>query len=82
MNRTEWVCLCAPCAIGAIMNRPSHINVWRVRCGKHERQFYTDYHAEQYASALRRHPPLADMPVTVQTMRLPNDALTRMTVTP
>lgn len=60
------------------MAKAAHITVWRVRCDKHERQFYTDYHAEQYANALRRHKPLAGIPVTVTSLRIPNDALTQL----
>jgi hypothetical protein len=55
------------------------LTVYRVTCGSLVRDYATDYHAEQMASALRRHPPLAGTPVTVETIRLPDDPLTRLT---
>ncbi len=53
-----------------------HIDVYRVRAGSLTRMYHTEYHAEQLARALR----LNGMTVTVDTVRLPDDALTRLTV--
>lgn len=60
--------------------RPTTVTVYRVEAGTFSRDYYTDYHAEQMASALRMHKPLAGVPVTVTVHKLPNDPLTRMTV--
>ena len=57
------------------MNR-QQVTVWRVRAGSFERHYYTDYHADQMARALQLH----GMAVKVDTVRLPNDALTALTV--
>ena len=59
----------------------THVTVYRVEAGSFSRDYATDYHAEQMARALRMHKPLADVPVTVTAHKLPNDQLTRMTVT-
>lgn len=55
-----------------------HRTYYRVTAGTHQRIYATDYHAEQYARALRLHRPLAGTPVTVEAIRLPDDPLTRL----
>jgi|HubBroStandDraft_1064217.scaffolds.fasta_scaffold1163650_2 hypothetical protein len=52
------------------------VTVYRVRAGSLTRMYFTEYHAEQMARALRLH----GMTVSIDTVQLPNDALTRMTV--
>ena len=54
----------------------SGITVYRVRAGSLTRLYAAEHHAEQLARALR----LNGMAVTVDTVRLPNDPLTRLTV--
>lgn len=49
---------------------------WRVKAGTLTCFYFTEYHAEQMARALRLH----GMEVTVDTVRLPDDALTRLVV--
>ena len=56
-----------------------HITVYRVTAGTFSRDYYTAHHAEGMANALRRHKPLAGVPVTVSARRIPRDALTAMT---
>lgn len=58
------------------------LTVYRVRAGTFSRDYATDYHAEQMARALRLHKPLAGVAVTVTAIRLPDDALTAITVSP
>ena len=60
--------------------RPKYLTVYRVTAGTFVRDYYTDYHAEQMAHTLRNHKPLADVPVTITTHRLPNDALAALVV--
>ena len=60
------------------MAKPKTITLHRVTAGALVRDFYTDYHAEQYATALRNHRPLSGIPVTITIRRVPNDALTRL----
>jgi hypothetical protein len=52
------------------------ITTYRVRAGSLTRMYYTEYHADQMARALR----LNGMTVAIDTVRLPNDALTALTV--
>jgi hypothetical protein len=56
------------------------LSVYRVRAGTLARFYFTEYHAEQMARALRLHKPLEGMAVTVEPYKLPDDALTRLTV--
>lgn len=58
--------------------RPRTVTVYRVTAGTFSRDYFTEYHAEGMARALRMHPPLRDVPVTVEAIRLPDDALTRL----
>lgn len=60
------------------MNR--HINAYRVTAGVFSRILATEHHAEQMARALRMHGPLAGVPVTVDPIRISNDALTRLSI--
>lgn len=55
----------------------SGITVYRVRAGSLTRLYAAKHHAEQLARALRLNGMAA---VTVDTVRLPNDPLTRLTV--
>jgi hypothetical protein len=61
------------------MNR-EHITIYRVTAGTLVRDYYTEHHAIQMAQALGAHRPLAGVPVTITVHRLPNDPLTRLTV--
>lgn len=56
-----------------------HLTVYRVTAGSFERDYETEHHAEQMARALRLHAPLSGVPVTVEALRMPDDALTRLT---
>lgn len=49
-------------------------NIFEVRAGAFVRHYATEYHAEQMACALRLH----GMVVTVESVRLPDDPLTRL----
>lgn len=55
------------------------LTVYRVTAGSFERDYATEHHAEQMARALRLHGPLAGVTVTVEALRMPDDALTRLT---
>lgn len=66
---------------GAAMSRRK-VTVYRVAAGTFTADYFTEYHAEQVARALRLHGPLADVAVTVEAIRLPDDPLTRLTVRP
>lgn len=59
-----------------------NVTVYRVLAGTFVRDYFTGYHAEQMATALRMHKPLAGVPVTVAQRQVPNDALTRLAVSP
>ena len=52
------------------------LKVWEVRAGNLVRHYYTEYHAEQMAHALR----MNGMTVEIKSGVLPNDPLTRLTV--
>ena len=52
------------------------LTVWRVRAGTYSAMYFTEYHAAQMARALELH----GMRVTIDTVRVPDDALTRLTV--
>lgn len=56
-----------------------HRTVYRVTCGTFERDYCTEHHAWQMARALQMHDPLKDMHVTVEAIRVPDDALSRLT---
>lgn len=56
------------------------ITAYKVTAGTFSATYYTDYHAEQMVRALRMHTPLAGVPVTIEAIRLPNDALTRLSI--
>ena len=51
------------------------ITVYRIIAGNFRRDYYTNYHAEQMARALR----LNGMDVTIQELQMPADALTELT---
>jgi hypothetical protein len=53
--------------------------VYRVTAGTFMRDCASEHHADQLARALRLHGPLRGVPVTVEAIRVPDDALTRMT---
>ena len=53
-----------------------HINVYRVRAGSITRMYHTEHHAKQMARALE----LNGLAAVVDKVRLPNDALTALTV--
>ena len=55
---------------------PKTLNVWRVTAGSFARLYFTNYHAEQMAVALRR----KGIDVTIDTLRVPNDKLTILSV--
>jgi len=61
------------------MNR-RHITAYRVQAGSFVRFCHTEHHAEQFARALRLHDPLTGAEVKVEPVRLPDDALTRITL--
>jgi len=50
--------------------------VYRVKAGTLTRFYFTEYHADQMARALRLH----GMTPVIDTVRLPDDALTALTV--
>lgn len=52
------------------------ITTYRVRAGSLTRFYFTEYHAEQMARALR----LNGMNPVIEQVKLPNDALTRLSV--
>jgi hypothetical protein len=52
------------------------IEVYKVRAGTLTRFYHTEYHAEQLARALTLH----GMKVVIDKVKLPNDALTALTV--
>ena len=54
--------------------RPRRVNVYRVTAGRLTRDYFSQHHADQFARAMRLN---GVKPVAVQ---LPNDALTRVTV--
>lgn len=58
------------------------LQAYRVTAGTLTRHYFTEHHAEQLARALRMHPPLKGVAVTVTPVRLPDDALTRLSVSP
>jgi hypothetical protein len=53
-----------------------HVTVYRVRAGTLTRLYYAEHHAEQLARALRLH----GLEPVVDTIQLPDDPLTRLTV--
>jgi hypothetical protein len=55
-----------------------YVTVWRVKAGSLTRLYYTSYHAEQMGRALT----LRGMDVTIDTVKLRNDPLTRLMVSP
>ena len=61
--------------MGEPVSRPQ-VTVWRVRAGSLTRLYYTAHHAEQLERALTLH----GMQVKVDQVKLPNDPLTRLTV--
>jgi hypothetical protein len=58
------------------MSRPER-TVWRVTAGSLTRLYFTEYHAEQMARALRGN----GMTVDVDMISVPDDAVTGMTIT-
>jgi hypothetical protein len=58
------------------VSRPQR-TVWRVTAGSLTRLYFTEYHADQMARALRG----AGKVVEVDTISVPDDAVTGMTVT-
>ena len=56
--------------------RKQQLTAWEVRAGNLVRHYFTEYHAEQMARALR----LNGMSVTIDVIKLPNDPLTRLVV--
>lgn len=57
------------------MGRKS-LTVFRVTAGSLQRLYFTEYHADQMARALRSH----GLTVTLDTVSVPDDALTRLAV--
>ena len=55
-----------------------NLTVYRVRAGSLTRFYHTAHHAQQLARALE----LNGMSVTVDQVRLPDDPLTHLTVSP
>ena len=53
-----------------------NVTAYRVRAGTHTSLYYTPHHAEQFARAMRLH----GLPVKIDTLRLPDDPLTKLTV--
>jgi len=58
--------------------RRAQLIAYRVQAGQLVRHYATQFHADQMARALRA--SLAGTSVTVETVRLPDDALTRLTL--
>ena len=58
------------------MSAPKKVTAYRVTAGSLQRMYYTPYHAEQMARALR----LNGMKPVIDTLTLVNDPLTRLTV--
>ena len=59
------------------------ITAYRVKAGTYAATYATDYHARQMADALTAHGRkygYTDWTVTVEPIRLPDDALTALTV--